>query len=318
VKVLDFGLAHVEVAGEKRLTETGAVQGTPHYMSPEQCRGEVVGPPTDIYAVAVMLYEAISTSLPFVANDAAQLMAQHLFVEPPPVASCGIKRDVSAGLDALLMCALAKRAEERPTATEMRVALREALLGTDAKSLALASSVDRARVGALSREERAIGDSGRRVADDASVGNARAVFWKVPAEQAAPLVTALGIAGMRSVVDDGDAVPREIVGADARYQVVVLVLLDDEATIARMTRARTESRCAIPTIVVGVSTAERTVAFVRANASDVAHVSLGAPDIARKIKRLAKKRRGVSFEALNDPTRTHLLCLDRLGARSRI
>ena len=61
----------------------GAVFGTPWYMSPEQCNGEVVGPPTDVYAVGVMLYEALAGQCPFDGQSTAQVMAQQLYAQPP-------------------------------------------------------------------------------------------------------------------------------------------------------------------------------------------------------------------------------------------
>jgi len=108
------------------------VQGTPHYMAPEQCRGEDVGPPGDIYSAGVLFYEMLAGSNPFRGTDAATFMAQHLFVDPPPLHQ--IAPHVSAGVSAAVAAALAKQPQDRPTARELRDALTSAAKGTDPRS----------------------------------------------------------------------------------------------------------------------------------------------------------------------------------------
>lgn len=86
VKLLDFGLAQINGNhGPERLTRTGAIFGTLQYMSPEQCRGDVLGPPSDVYSVGVMLYELLAGDLPFQSDNPADLMTEHVHVEPPPL-----------------------------------------------------------------------------------------------------------------------------------------------------------------------------------------------------------------------------------------
>jgi tetratricopeptide (TPR) repeat protein/tRNA A-37 threonylcarbamoyl transferase component Bud32 len=85
VLLTDFGLARAEGI-DVRLTASFAVLGTPQYMSPEQVEGRArdVGPATDVYALGVMLYEALAGRLPFTATTPARLFEQILGDEPPP------------------------------------------------------------------------------------------------------------------------------------------------------------------------------------------------------------------------------------------
>src|SRR5690606_16179272 len=68
-KVLDFGLAKVTEQqmrpGSIQLTQEGMVFGTPEFMSPEQAQGQTLDARSDIYSLAVILYEALTAKLPF-------------------------------------------------------------------------------------------------------------------------------------------------------------------------------------------------------------------------------------------------------------
>jgi serine/threonine protein kinase len=80
-KLLDFGLARVN--DEMRLTVAGSVFGTPEYLSPEQARGAPnVGPPADLYALGVVMFEMLTTRLPF-EGSTAELIVKHLRAAPP-------------------------------------------------------------------------------------------------------------------------------------------------------------------------------------------------------------------------------------------
>jgi tetratricopeptide (TPR) repeat protein len=78
VKITDFGIVHIEAA---TFTPTGALIGTPRYMSPEQVRGGRVDCRSDIYAVGIIVYEALLGTPPFISGDVAY---QHVNVPPPP------------------------------------------------------------------------------------------------------------------------------------------------------------------------------------------------------------------------------------------
>lgn len=108
-KILDFGIAQVE--GAVGLTRTGTSPGTPAYMAPEQIRGESVGPPTDVWALGVVLYEMLSGQRPFQSAHDAGLIYQILEGQPSDIH--GQVPGVPADLDQVIAKALAKDPEQR-------------------------------------------------------------------------------------------------------------------------------------------------------------------------------------------------------------
>lgn len=150
VKVLDFGLVGITAGlDEEKLTETGRVQGTAWYMHPEQCRGVDVGAKTDVYAVGVMLFEALAGRLPFEGKPGERDGATHVRCTPPLAGA-------ASALNGLVRAALAKRTEDRPSAAELRESLALVLGGRDPESLRRAADEARARAAGLSRSERSI------------------------------------------------------------------------------------------------------------------------------------------------------------------
>jgi len=128
LKVLDFGLTKV-LGGEEepaqRLTRTGAVFGTPHYMAPEQAAARPVGPQADLYSVGVMLYELLTGDVPFPGDSTLEVLMAHQQDEPPPLPS---RLNVPPALASVLERALAKDPKDRFGSTgEMAAAIREAV-----------------------------------------------------------------------------------------------------------------------------------------------------------------------------------------------
>jgi eukaryotic-like serine/threonine-protein kinase len=117
-KLTDFGVARV--IGGDSLTRTGDVVGTAAYMAPEQAEGREVGPPADLYAVALVTYEALTGINP-VRTTMAAVRARRLGAHLPPVRRQrrDLPRDLGRGID----LALRPRARERGTLDELRSAL---------------------------------------------------------------------------------------------------------------------------------------------------------------------------------------------------
>jgi WD40 repeat protein len=89
VKVADFGLARVSGRAGTALTRDGAIMGTPDYMSPEQCQGERIGPPSDIYSLGATYYFLLTGHPPFVGEGPMQVMFAHCSAAiPDPRAVC--------------------------------------------------------------------------------------------------------------------------------------------------------------------------------------------------------------------------------------
>lgn len=80
VRVVDFGAAMI--VGASRITKTGVVFGTPHYMSPEQAGGLSVDHRADIYSLGVIMYEMFTGRVPFEADTFMGVISQHMFVKP--------------------------------------------------------------------------------------------------------------------------------------------------------------------------------------------------------------------------------------------
>jgi len=103
--ITDFGLVRIAQAATQ--TASGAVSGTPAYMSPEQAQGLKVDHRTDIYSLGVVLYEMVAGRIPFEGDTSWTLIFKHIN-EPPP-AIVGIQPAVQGVIDR----ALAKKPEDR-------------------------------------------------------------------------------------------------------------------------------------------------------------------------------------------------------------
>jgi hypothetical protein len=133
VRVIDFGVARTQAPGG-RLTATGAVIGTPHYMAPEQIRG-VADVRTDVYGLGATLFEAIAGRAVFVGDHPGAVMIAVLAEAPPSLGP--LRADVPGAVDAAIGRMLAKDPADRPVdmaavATELSQLVAELARGRDA------------------------------------------------------------------------------------------------------------------------------------------------------------------------------------------
>jgi serine/threonine-protein kinase len=141
-KVLDFGLAKIEYPGNfaaDHLTSEGATLGTVAYMSPEQARGELLDPRTDLFSLGVVMYEMATRHLPFPGATSALAFVQLLHHEPEPVRDWN--DSVPRELERIILKLLQKdRASRFQTAAQLSAALTALLAKNGASWIKNASS----------------------------------------------------------------------------------------------------------------------------------------------------------------------------------
>jgi hypothetical protein len=178
----DFGLT--KGAGERSLTLTGYYVGSLDYTAPEQVRGEPFGAPSDLYAFAALLYEALTGEVPFPHDTEAALLYAHVSEQPPRPSER--RPELPVALDDVLARGLAKRPEERfRSATELVEAARRALASPPAAS----ADGDRRRFG-----DTIVDPAVLRAAPVVDLPPAGRIPWRTIA-LASVLVLALGLAG---------------------------------------------------------------------------------------------------------------------------
>jgi hypothetical protein len=164
-KVLDFGIAKLQKRNSSLAsTRQDLLMGTPGYMSPEQCRGAAgVDDRSDVYSLGVVLYRLLAGRMPFVASGPGEIMAMHIYEEPPPLKLFGewVPDEVAAFTHRLL----AKDKDARPAMTEVVVEIERLLVEIpDAKpvvSVMAAALEDSGQLAVSSAVSSMDGDSAR-------------------------------------------------------------------------------------------------------------------------------------------------------------
>ncbi len=124
ILVLDFGIA--KIVGATQYTVTGAVAGTPAYMSPEQGQGKRGDNRSDIYSLGVVLYEMMTGRVPFDADTPFAVIMKHI-TDPLPMPR-SIKPDIPEAVERVILKALAKDPDDRyQSALDLATALRNAV-----------------------------------------------------------------------------------------------------------------------------------------------------------------------------------------------
>lgn len=115
LKLLDFGLAKHTRSDETPVTATGEIFGTPAFMSPEQCMGSEIGPPSDLYAFGCLMYQLVAGRTPFEGGTSVEMLMAHVNRTPPPLDG---RPAVPTRLAGLIESLLAKDPRARPPSAE--------------------------------------------------------------------------------------------------------------------------------------------------------------------------------------------------------
>jgi serine/threonine protein kinase len=298
---LDFGLAFVAEEGAKdapRLTGRNEVNGTPHYMSPEQCKGLQVDDRSDVYSVGVMLYELLAADVPFDGQTSLDVMVQHLYVAPPPIAERGVRRSVPAEVERLVRWAMHKDPMQRPAIGELRRGL-QGVLTQPVRDLPLVPTSrgglvrDSGTVVHKEHSERGIARISDEALDPTAVAmqpateqKAQVALWLVPQERLDGLRTSLSVHGL--AVESWSALPTD--HQSKLPAAIITVGSPDAPERVAMLRRHPQLRH-LPVLVLEVPEVEQTPLLIRAGASDVILHGQSEDLICRKVWRLVRRGR---------------------------
>lgn len=117
IKVLDFGIAKILRNTNSLELTTDMLVGTPQYMSPEQCQSAPLTPASDIYSLGIILFEMLSSQLPFNGDTPVAVAFKHLRATPPSLTK--LESSVPVSVEDVIMKALSKRPELRQSSASM-------------------------------------------------------------------------------------------------------------------------------------------------------------------------------------------------------
>ncbi|APR84380.1 Serine/threonine-protein kinase pkn3 [Minicystis rosea] len=291
VKVVDFGLAHVDDTRDQgpTLTSKDVIAGTPEYMSPEQCRSLAVGPSADIYSIGCVLTVLLQLRPPFSGASAIEVLAKQMFTPPPALTRPPNAEPVPPLLERLRLDLLAKAPEKRPaTAAEVKRRLLEAM----------SEEATEARLPTRKGDE-PLGDRA-----------ARAPKWDEP--EAAPqtararqrimglLRLAVEPGGIDGECEAGLASHKlEIMAvrtaAEAASQGLTVLVIDaghklDEARALLLEMKKSAPGCRVVVCAAKLDT-ERMNELVGAGAADVARYPVTADALGKKVERVFRRGR---------------------------
>lgn len=263
--VLDFGLVRSDDSAT--LTRVGAVMGTPRYMAPEQIRGERVDARTDLFAVGLMIWEALTGAVPDASDEVVHQLRERLRREAPPIASRvpDLPPHVSAVIDTMV----SRRASARPaTARRALRALREEGMTAAFPWLGPRDAIDRIVEAALAGRRIVVGGArgaGRtRLCQEAALALAargRVVHQAAP--EVGPLRSLRGFLG-EPALDDPDAIGTMRQRLQARLDAGDVVIVDELSRMDAWSRRLIGAATGAVVVVGGAGAADVTPGLLRA------------------------------------------------------
>lgn len=272
IVVLDFGLAFIhgdEDIGRK--TVEGMITGTPDYLSPEQAHGVEVKTPTDIYSLGCMLYEMLSGQVPFVGHP-MQVLTKQMYATAPRPSELDRSLLLPHALEDILMRMLHKRPDDRPTALEVRDALRSMIGGVQYERA-------RERIGVVGRAARMVSTIRPHAPEQPTVRDEDAIVVAVVGALEGDLVVALAVNGIVAFIASDE---QPIAGAHAIFA----------PGLAPEALAELKTAHGIP-VITDTSSEEpaRLGALLRAGLDEVLPRPVRAEELARRLARAVRKRR---------------------------
>ena len=262
LKVADFGIAKLLARSSGATTQPGELVGTPLYMAPEQLQGRGMGPPTDVYALGMVLYELLAGAHPF-AGQTDPLELAYLHVHEPPA----LLTEVPPPLVSAIMAALAKDPQDRyASAAEFASAVSGAAAaalgdGWLARSgVRLFGGSGPAVAGEAGSKPRSVGSDGGAVA--LPLGTITFVFtdvagstrlWEEHAEAAGPAMARHDVLVEGAVAAHGGTVVRPRGEGDSRFAVFARPSGAVAAALAVQRSLQAEDWQAVPAIRVRIA-----------------------------------------------------------------
>lgn len=149
VKIVDFGIAKLlfHEAGEiQALTRTGEIFGSPLYMSPEQCIGDLVDHRSDIYSLGCVLFEMLTGTPPYVGPTALNTMMLHDSAKPPTLKEASLGKEFPPALERVVAKMLARLPVDRyENIGEAALSLTKACAGDLSQSSSIKSAKSKQR-----------------------------------------------------------------------------------------------------------------------------------------------------------------------------